>query len=60
MKASIDITGKLTVSPESEIEAYALRCYAKKFNSDDPPEICFAWEELHATARAARAAGEVT
>lgn len=31
MRATIDRTGKLTVVPESEIEAYALRYYAEKF-----------------------------
>ena len=47
MRATIDSTGRLTVVPESEIEAYALRCYAEKFNSDTPPEIRFGWEEIH-------------
>ena len=47
MRATIDSTGRLTVVPESEIESYALRCYAEKFNSDTPPEICFQWEEIH-------------
>lgn len=47
MRATIDSTGRLTVVPETEIEAYALRCYGEKFNSDTPPEICFQWEEIH-------------
>ena len=47
MRATIDSTGRLTIVPESEIEAYALRCYAEKFNSNTPPEICFGWEEIH-------------
>lgn len=46
MKATIDRTGRLTVIPENEIETYALRCYAEKFNSDTPPEICFQWEGI--------------
>lgn len=47
MRATIDSTGRLTVVPESEIEAYALRCYTEKYNSDTPPELCFQWEEIH-------------
>lgn len=47
MRATIDSTGTLTIVPESEIEAYALRCYHEKFKSDAPPAICFAWEKIH-------------
>jgi hypothetical protein len=47
MRATIDSTGRLTIVPESEVEAYAIRCYAEKFNSDHPPEICFEWEAIH-------------
>jgi hypothetical protein len=47
MKATIDSTGTLTIVPESETEAYALRCYGKKFNSDTPPALRFYWEEIH-------------
>jgi hypothetical protein len=47
MRATIDSTGCLTVVPESEIEAYALRCYQEKFDSDTPPAIKFVWDEIH-------------
>jgi hypothetical protein len=47
MKATIDSTGCLTIVPESEIEAYALRCYQEKFDSDTPPAIKFNWGEIH-------------
>ena len=47
MRATIDSTGALTIVPESETEAYALRCYSEKFNSDTQPQICFCWEEIH-------------
>lgn len=47
MRATIDSTGRLTVVPESEIEAYALRCYQEKFDSDTPPAIKFEWGEIH-------------
>jgi hypothetical protein len=47
VRATIDSTGCLTVVPESEIEAYALRCYQEKFDSDTPPVINFDWGEIH-------------
>jgi hypothetical protein len=47
MRAATDSTGCLTVVPESEIEAYALRCYQEKFDSDTPPAIKFVWDEIH-------------
>lgn len=47
MRATIDSTGCLTIVPESEIEAYALRCYQEKFDSDTPPATKFGWGEIH-------------
>ena len=47
MRATIDSTGCLTIVPESEIEAYALRCYQEKFDSDTQPVIKFNWGEIH-------------
>lgn len=47
MRAVIDSTGTLTIVPENETEAYALRCYQEKFNSDTPPAICFQWDKIH-------------
>jgi hypothetical protein len=57
MKATIDSTGTLTIVPESEVEAYALRCYGKKFNSDTPPALRFCWEEIHSPTGAKPAKG---
>lgn len=59
MRATIDSTGRLTVVPENEIEAYALRCYAEKFNSDTPPEICFDWEKIHSPSDVKASKGSV-
>lgn len=47
MRATIDSTGTLTIVPESEIEAYALRCYQERFESSSPPAICFGWDMIH-------------
>lgn len=47
MRATIDSTGTLTIVPESEIEAYALRCYQEKFEGSNPPAICFGWDMIH-------------
>lgn len=47
MRATIDSTGCLTIVPESEIEAYALRCYQEKFDSDTPSATKFGWGEIH-------------
>ena len=44
MKATIDKSGMLSIIPENEVEAYAIRCYMEKFNSDTPPAIRFAWD----------------
>ena len=57
MRAAIDSTGTLTIVPENEAEAYALRCYGKKFNSDTPPELRFCWEEIHSPNGAKPAKG---
>jgi hypothetical protein len=57
MRATIDSTGTLTIAPESETEAYALRCYSEKFNSDTQPQICFCWEEIHSPGDAKPAKG---
>jgi hypothetical protein len=47
MRATIDSTGCLTVVPENETEAYALRCFQEKFDSDTQPVIKFEWGEIH-------------
>lgn len=57
MKATIDSTGTLVIVPESETEAYALRCYGEKFNSDTPPELRFCWEEIHSPSGSKPAKG---
>lgn len=44
MKATIEKSGMLSIIPENEVEAYAIRCYMEKFNSDTPPAIRFAWD----------------
>lgn len=52
MKATITYEGTLVISPESEIEAYALRLYAEQWRTETPcrPAICFShdygWPKL--------------
>jgi hypothetical protein len=59
MRATIDSTGTLTIVPESEVEAYALRCYGEKFKSETPPALCFGWEEIHSPGDVKPAKGSV-
>jgi hypothetical protein len=47
MRATIDSTGTLVIVPESETEAYALRCFHEKSSSNTPPAICFRLEGIH-------------
>ena len=46
MKATITYKGTLVISPESELEAFALRRYAEQWQTEIPcrPAICFLHE----------------
>jgi len=45
MKATIDVDGVLTVIPENECEAYALRQWQENYRmGDDTSLLCLAWD----------------
>ena len=45
MKATIDVDGTLTVLPENECEAYALKRWQENYRmGDDTSILCLAWD----------------
>jgi len=45
MKATIDVDGTLTVLPENECEAYALKRWQENYRTgDDTSLLCLAWD----------------